>query len=103
MNREVVLFVATIVHACALLMGMAAGQSRDENVARCDGSDSDLQIASCTALIQSGQGGTEFLAKAFRRRGNAYDAKGEYDRAIQDFDQAIRLKPNYDEAFTNRG
>ena len=28
--------------------------------------------------------------------------KGEYDLAIQSFDEAIRLKPNYGEAFANR-
>ena len=27
----------------------------------------------------------------------------EYDRAIQDYDQAIRLNPNYASAFNNRG
>ena len=28
---------------------------------------------------------------------------GQYDRAIQDYDQAIRLNPNWAEAFNNRG
>ena len=30
-------------------------------------------------------------------------AKGEYDRAIQDYDQSIKLNPNYARAFNNRG
>ena len=32
-----------------------------------------------------------------------YVEKGEYDRAIQDLDQAIKLKPEYSRAFRNRG
>ena len=33
----------------------------------------------------------------------AYGRKGDYDLAIQDFDQAIRLKPTDVQAFNNRG
>jgi tetratricopeptide (TPR) repeat protein len=40
---------------------------------------------------------------AIVRRGAAYIVKGQYDRAIEDFDQAIRLNPNYALAFISRG
>jgi len=33
-------------------------------------------------------------ALVFSIRGTSYSAKGQYDRAIQDFDQALRLSPN---------
>ena len=36
-------------------------------------------------------------------RGNAYHDKGEYDRAIRDYDEAIRLKPDDADAYKNRG
>ena len=39
----------------------------------------------------------------YNNRGNAYTAKGEYDRGIQDYDTAIMLKPDFAEAFNNRG
>src|SRR5262249_29907329 len=63
----------------------------------------DLQIAYCTRLIQSGELTGVDAAPAFYNRGVGYGRKGEYDRAIQDYDQAIRLKPDLAEAFNNRG
>jgi tetratricopeptide (TPR) repeat protein len=36
-------------------------------------------------------------------RGLAYFRKGQADRAIENFDQAIRLNPNYAATFFNRG
>ncbi|WP_162502581.1 tetratricopeptide repeat protein, partial [Treponema endosymbiont of Eucomonympha sp.] len=32
-----------------------------------------------------------------------YEQKGDYDKAIADFGEAVRLKPDYAEAFNNRG
>ena len=43
------------------------------------------------------------LADAYNNRGNAYAAKGEYDRAIDDYNQALQLNPNDTEAYNNRG
>jgi tetratricopeptide (TPR) repeat protein len=63
----------------------------------------DLQINGCTAVIQSGQWSGEGLASAFNNRGGAYNDKKDYDRAIADFDQAIRLDPKYAFAYKNRG
>ena len=42
-------------------------------------------------------------SRACNNCGIAYEAKGEYDRAIQDLDRAIQLKANYAEAYNNRG
>ena len=35
-------------------------------------------------------------------RGQLYSAKGDYPRAIADFDQAIRLNSTYTNAYVNR-
>ena len=40
---------------------------------------------------------------AFNNRGNAYFAESQFDRAIEDYNQAIRLNPDYANAFINRG
>ena len=40
---------------------------------------------------------------AYDNRGHAWYAKGEYDKAIADYDEAIRLDPKYAMAYNNRG
>jgi tetratricopeptide (TPR) repeat protein len=60
-------------------------------------------IAGCTALIQEGRESTANLVGAYSHRGSAYMRKAEYDRAIQDYGDAIRLNPNDASAYTDRG
>jgi len=42
-------------------------------------------------------------AGTYNNRGVAYYMKGEYDRAIRDYNKAIELKPDCAEAYYNRG
>ena len=60
------------------------------------------KITGCTAVIQAGKLKGKRLAFTFSNRGVAYYERGEYDRAIQDFGQAIELNPKYALAFNNR-
>lgn len=46
---------------------------------------------------------TEWEATIYTRRGLAYSAKGEYDRAIADHSKAIALNPNFAMAYLYRG
>ena len=43
------------------------------------------------------------MAAALYNRGNAYQNQKQYDRAIEDYSQAIHLAPGYWEALNNRG
>lgn len=83
---------------------IVAGPSLDENRKRCadPSENSNLRIGACTALIQSGQNNLEDLAAAYIDRGNGYQDSGEYDRAIQDYDQAIQLEPDSALAYYDR-
>src|SRR5882757_756802 len=63
----------------------------------------DEQIVGCTNAIKSGRYTGKDLAAAFINRGKAYQAKGDVDRAIADYDQAIRLDLNSARAFNARG
>src|SRR5262247_2023572 len=64
----------------------------------------DRQIDGCTAAIRSGdQRSQKELASYFNSRGLAYRTKGDFDRAIADFDEAIRLEPKNALLFNARG
>ena len=63
----------------------------------------DLRINGCTALIESGSLTRSDLAVSYNNRGAAYQEKRDLDRAIADYDEAIRLHPTYAPAFNNRG
>jgi membrane associated rhomboid family serine protease len=64
--------------------------------------DWDTQIGSCTALIQSSQDRARDRAFAYNNRGNAWLAKGDNDRAIADYSEAIRLDPKKAAYLNNR-
>jgi uncharacterized protein YecT (DUF1311 family) len=68
-----------------------------------DGAPPELQIRSCTAVIEAGQQTRENIAIAFSNRGNAFQAQGDYDRAVADYDHSIQFNPNDPIAFSNRG
>jgi tetratricopeptide (TPR) repeat protein len=61
------------------------------------------RISGCTAVIQSGKWKGQRLESALNNRGIAYDTKGDHDRAIADYDEAIRVNPKFAFAFNNRG
>src|SRR5260221_621275 len=79
------------------------GQSRQEDWNLCKSHDPEQSIRGCSALIQSSHDTGINLAKAFTNRGSGYATKGDYNRAIQDYDQALRLNPKSSEAFSGRG
>src|SRR5438067_9419027 len=63
----------------------------------------DEIIEACTAVIASNKLTTSLLANARRSRGVAYQAKGDFDHAIADYNEAILLDPKSVSAFFNRG
>ncbi len=62
-----------------------------------------LGVGACTAVIQSGQYSGKGLAWVHYNRANAFNALGEYERAIEDYDRTLSLDPAFAYAYTNRG
>lgn len=90
----------------ATLLGTSAAlysQTEADLWNQCKDANSDQAIAGCTAIIQGGKESNANLAIAFTNRGIAYAHKPAYDRAIQDYDQAIKLDPAYIPAYLDRG
>jgi tetratricopeptide (TPR) repeat protein len=63
----------------------------------------DEVIVSCSTVIARGLADKKDLATAYKNRGNAYDDEGAYDRALEDFEQALTINPQDADAFNSRG
>ena len=63
----------------------------------------EAKIAGCTALIEARKTPDKSIAWAFLNRGVAYRRMNNYDHAIADYSEAIRLNPGDALAHHNRG
>jgi lipoprotein NlpI len=78
--------------------------SRTAAADQCDDlRDPEPRIVACTESIKSGKWKGNNQAINYGNRGKAYDAKGEPDRAIADYTQAISLNPKSSTFYNNRG
>jgi tetratricopeptide (TPR) repeat protein len=63
----------------------------------------DDQISACTTLIEKQIATPQSAALAYNNRGIARTSKGDYELAVQDYNQSIKLYPTFAKAFNNRG
>jgi tetratricopeptide (TPR) repeat protein len=67
---------------------------------QCEKESGDIAISACNELITK----NPFDADAFYNRGIAWsDDKGDDEKALRDFNEAIRIKPNFIRAYAVRG
>jgi tetratricopeptide (TPR) repeat protein len=90
---------------------VALGQDTHEDMQKCQSGSPDARISSCTNLIQAGLLTTletglflpERRSVVYNNRGVAYTDKGDYERAIRDYNEAIHLNPTSVGTFYSRG
>jgi tetratricopeptide (TPR) repeat protein len=96
----------SILGAISVLFTTAASSQVLKDWSECtgrEGANVDLVVHGCTAVIEAAEEGPVKLALAFNNRGVARRLQGEYDLALQDYNEAIRLNPTSAAQFNNRG
>jgi tetratricopeptide (TPR) repeat protein len=104
--------IGLVVSTIALPIAVPAFAQQSEDLARCNNTENqfsnDQQIGGCTALITSGRLKGNNLATAYNKRGLAYALRKnrfdreDFNRAMDDWTQVIRLNPKDDVALNNR-
>jgi tetratricopeptide (TPR) repeat protein len=98
MRHLALFFIASLALTAPVMADFA------EDMKLCSRSSNlDERVAACTRQISSGRWQGRNLADTYANRGNGYYLKREYDRAIADLTEAIRLDPAYAAAYNERG
>jgi tetratricopeptide (TPR) repeat protein len=62
-----------------------------------------LKVSACTRILQSGSLPTELKASALHHRGVGFLLQSNFDRAIVEFNEALRVDPTYKWSLNSRG
>lgn len=98
MVRKVALGVAL---ASGVILADYAGADPLGDAIECTKPETDIDraIEVCTRAIESGELPAEILAGAHYERGGAWLGRGDFDGAIADFGEAIRLDPTFKHSY----
>jgi len=93
--------ISSLVLLVIAIPAWSASQSdKDDCTQR---ADSERRIRGCTAIIQDQSESEATRAKVYSNRGTAYSRQEDFDRAIADFSESIKLNPTSANAYNNRG
>jgi tetratricopeptide (TPR) repeat protein len=95
-------FASTLL-AIFLLVSSAWAASEEERRSCARAGDPDQAITACTRIIERAGDNPEHRADALSARGQAHRQKRQYDQALTDLNEAIRLKPDSVGALYRRG
>src|SRR5690349_19865634 len=101
-SAAIVLFFATFALAQVQKL-----EDIPKNIELCNNANKttspEQQAQGCTGILESGTETPKAVAIAHNNRGNAYVRNGDFDRAIEEYDLAIKASAKYAKAFNNRG
>jgi tetratricopeptide (TPR) repeat protein len=104
MMEDAVRIIMAVALIAALSTAARAEPAEDRRLCLArEGVSADQKLTACTALIEARRETPQGLVAAFNNRGIAYHNKRDYDGAIRDYDQILRLEPGNAVAFNNRG
>jgi tetratricopeptide (TPR) repeat protein len=93
----------TLAAAVVVAGGVLAGaRARADSATDCFSEDIERRISGCSALIERRDQSVADLSLAYAMRALAYSLKGLYEIAIQDYDIAIQMRPDFAVALNNR-
>src|SRR5215207_8169312 len=95
-----VAFAFVLVSATGLARAHAAD---DWDICRDENASPDAAITACTKLVNPRRSKGNELALAYYNRAISYKQKGDIERALNDYNESIRINPAYAKAFNNRG
>jgi lipoprotein NlpI len=88
----------------ALALLLSASPATADDADDCNQSeDPQLRVVGCTAMLESGEWAGRDRAEILNNRGIGYDHLGLAQQAIDDFDAALAVDPDYLFAYINRG
>ncbi len=95
-----------IAIAAVMVLGVCTSATADDRES-CKTASGDAAIEACTRAIDSkkynGKKNARVLSLLYTNRGVEYEIKKEFDKAIADHDQAIKIDPKNPAAYNNRG
>jgi tetratricopeptide (TPR) repeat protein len=101
MFRKRIIVILTL--AAFASAAVAQGQREWDQCIGREGPMPELVIKGCSQIIEGTQNAPAILATAHNNRGVAYRLKGEYDLALNDYNDASQLNPNSAIYYNNRG
>jgi len=94
--------LASMLSVSVLLVCASAGGAVADDAEDCAYKSGDVAIAACTRAIRSGRYRGHALAVKYANRGSEWSTKHDYDRALADYAEALRLDPNYADVHYDR-
>jgi lipoprotein NlpI len=101
-GRTSVVFEAVVLWF-SLLGAVACTRESADTKACAQEANTDAALDACSRAIGAGRLSPPKLATTLYNRGTAYQRRGDFDLAIQDFTRVIELRPETSKAFYNRG